>query len=106
DTGRVGLVGHSAGGTGVLDTAAGAGGAVPAGLKGVVGLGAYVDPVTDAQLKAVDAPTMLISGTLDDVTPIKTQTERAWKRLGARPLYRVDLKGGGHQSYSDVCYFS
>lgn len=107
DADRVGLVGHSAGGAGVLQTAAGAGGApVPAGLKGVVGMGAYVDPVTDAELKAIDAPTMLISGTLDDVTPIRTQTERAWKRLGAEPAYRVDLKGGGHQSYSDVCYYS
>jgi predicted dienelactone hydrolase len=107
DATRIGLVGHSAGGAGVLQTAAGAGGApAPAGLKGVVGLGTFVDPVTDAELKAIDAPTMLISGTLDDVTPIKTQTERAWKRLGAEPVYRVDLKGGGHQSFSDVCYYS
>jgi predicted dienelactone hydrolase len=107
DPARVGLVGHSAGGTGVLKAAAGADGAdVPAGLKAVVGLGTYVDPVTDAELERIDAPTMLISGTLDDVTPIKSQTERAWKRLGAEPTYRVDLKGGGHQSFSDVCYYS
>jgi predicted dienelactone hydrolase len=107
DTDRIGLVGHSAGGTGVLETAAGADDAdVPPGLKAVVGLGAYVDPVSDAELKRIDAPVMLVSGTLDDVTPIKTQTERAWKKLRAEPTYRVDLKGGGHQSYSDVCYYS
>jgi predicted dienelactone hydrolase len=48
---------------------------------------------------------MLISGTLDTTTPISTQTERAWKRLPGKNSYRVDLRGGGHQSFSDACYY-
>jgi len=107
DTTRVGLVGHSAGGTGVLMTAAGAGASsAPTNVRAVVGLGAYVDPVSDAELKRVTEPVMLISGTLDDVTPIKTETERAWKTMPGGPFYRVDLRGAGHQSYSDVCYYA
>ena len=112
DTTRVGLVGHSAGGTGVLMTAAGAGApgagapSVPANVRAVVGLGAYVDPVSDAELKRITEPLMLISGTRDDVTPIRTQTERAWKTAPGGPFYRVDLRDGGHQSYSDVCYYA
>lgn len=107
DTSHIGLVGHSAGGAGVLQTAAGADDAdVPPGLQAVVGLGTYVDPVRDAELKRIAVPVMLVSGTLDDVTPIETQTRRAWKTLRAKPTYRVDLIGGGHQSYTDVCYYS
>lgn len=107
DARRVGLVGHSAGGAGVLFTAAGRdGAAVPDGLRAVVGLGTYVEPVTDAELKRIRTPTLLMSGTLDDTTPIDTETVRAWKGLGSGPLVRVDLTGGGHQSYTDVCYYS
>jgi predicted dienelactone hydrolase len=106
DTSRVGLVGHSAGGTGVLLTAAGHDGAAgDARVRGVVGLGTYVDPVSDAELARLEIPVLLVSGTLDTTTPIRTQTERAWKRIPGDPLYRVDLRGAGHESYSDVCYY-
>ncbi len=106
DTEHVGLIGHSAGGTGVLMTAAGHdGAAADARVKAVVGLGAYVDPVSDRELAKLQLPVMLISGTLDTTTPIKTQTVRAAKKIPGDPLYRVDLKGGGHQSYTDVCYY-
>ncbi len=106
DATRIGLVGHSAGSTGVLMTAAGAdGSAAPPGVKAVVAMGPYVDPITDQQLASLKLPVMLIGGTLDTTTPIKTQTERAWKDIPGKPLDRVDLTGGGHQSYSDVCYY-
>jgi len=106
DTAHVGLVGHSAGGTGVLMTAAGHDGvAADPRVKAVVGLAAYVDPVSNAELARIAVPVMLISGTLDTTTPIRTQTERAWKRIPGKRNVRVDLRGGGHQSYSDVCYY-
>ena len=107
DTTRVGLVGHSAGGTGVLMIAAGHDGvAAEKRVRGVVGLAAYVDPVSELELARLTTPVMLISGTLDTTTPIKTQTERAWKRIPGDPAYRVDLRGAGHQSFSDVCYYA
>ena len=106
DPTRVGLVGHSAGGAGVLGVAAGRGGlAHDPGIKAVVGVGTYVDPVSNAELAKIDVPAMLISGTLDTTTPTKTQTARAVQQISGRPLYWVDLKGGGHQSYTDVCYY-
>jgi predicted dienelactone hydrolase len=106
DAKDVGLIGHSAGGTGALITASGRGEA-PADprVKAVVGLAAYTDPLTDEELARIDVPVMLISGSLDDVTPIRPQTTRAWKELEATPRYRVDLEGGGHQSFSDVCFY-
>ncbi len=107
DADRVGLVGHSAGGTGVLKTATAEGDVLAdSRIKAVVGLAAYGAPVTDAELASIEVPTMLISGTLDDVVPIKPETERLWKQLrSSAPRYRVDLKGAGHQSFSDVCLY-
>ena len=106
DTENVGLIGHSAGGAGVLMTASGHDGVgADKRVKAVVGLAAYVDPLSNEEFKKIKIPTMLISGTLDTTTPIKTQTEKAWKSIPADPFYRVDLKGVGHQSFSDVCYY-
>jgi predicted dienelactone hydrolase len=105
DASRVGLVGHSAGATGVLKTVTTGGAGVGADVQAVVGMGPYVDPVTDEELASIEIPAMLVSGTRDTTTPIRTQTERGWKELGAHPLYRVDLKDAGHQSFSDVCFY-
>lgn len=105
DTSRIGLVGHSAGGGAVLRSVAEGGTAADQDVKAVVGLGTYTDPLSNEELASVDEPTMLVSGTRDTTTPIKTQTERAVRELGSHPLYRVDLRDGGHQSYSDVCYY-
>jgi len=70
DTTRVGLVGHSAGGTGVLMTTAGHDGvAADKRVRGVVGLAAYVDPVSERELARLTIPVMLISGTLDATPP-------------------------------------
>jgi predicted dienelactone hydrolase len=102
DASRVGLVGHSAGAAGILQTAADEKGD---DIRAVVGVGPYVDPVSNDDLASLDLPVMLVSGTLDTTTPIRTQTEKASKRIPGDPLYRVDLKGAGHQSFSDVCYY-
>ncbi|MEI7999793.1 MAG: hypothetical protein WCI50_00450 [Actinomycetes bacterium] len=107
DVGNIGLVGHSAGGGGVLLGLAGRDTTAPLpNVKAVVGMGTYVDQLTGADLKHDRAPTMLISGTLDTTTPIAKETVRAWKDIAGRPLYRVDLKGAGHQSYTDLCYYT
>ena len=48
---------------------------------------------------------MLISGTLDTISKLKPNTVRTWNAIPARPLYRVDLIKGAHQSFSDICYY-
>ena len=72
DATSVGLVGHSAGASGVLKTAANDG----ADVQAVVGMGPYVDSVCDDELASVKLPAMLVSGTRDTTAPIKTHTER------------------------------
>jgi len=102
DEEKIGVTGHSAGGYGVFTAVAGFED-VPADprIDAVVAMA----PVVPPEAEDVDVPTMVISGTLDTATTIAEQTERAWKIIPGRPLYRVDLKGAGHQSFSDVCFY-
>ena len=105
--GRIGLVGaHSAGdGAGSCRHGGrrrwrtGAGGPEGRGRDGHV----RGSRSPTSELKAIDAPRMMISGTLDDVTP--DQERRPSGRgsgSGPMPVYRVDRRAARHQSYSDV----
>ena len=60
---------------------------------------------SDSELEAIDVPTLIVSGTLDETTPIDPETERAWDHVGGRPLWRVDITDAGHQSFTDVCAY-
>lgn len=102
DDEKIGVAGHSAGGYGVFTAVAGFED-VPADprIDAVVAMA----PVVPPEAEDVDVPTMVISGTLDDAATIAEQTERAWKTVPGRPLYRVDLKGAGHHSFDDVCFY-
>lgn len=102
DAERIGVAGHSAGGYGVLTAVAGYK-EVPADPR--IDAVVLMAPVVPPQAKGVDVPTMVISGTLDNATTIAEQTERAWRIVPGRPLYRVDLKGAGHHSFDDACFY-
>ena len=102
DAERIGVAGHSAGGYGVLTAVSGVE-AVPADPR--IDAVVVMAPVVPTEAEKVDVPTMVISGTLDTSTPIAEQTERAWKTIPGRPLVRVDLKGAGHHSFDDVCFY-
>jgi predicted dienelactone hydrolase len=106
DPKRIGVAGHSAGGSTALVTVSGREGvSADPRVRALVLMAPYVDPVTKSELAGIDVPTMMISGTRDTTTPIRTQTERVWKLLPGRPLYRVDLRGAAQQSFTDVCFY-
>ena len=106
DPDRIGIAGHSFGGYTALATDSGRPG-FPGDprIDAVLGFAAYTLPLSDAELESIDVPTMLLSGTLDTTTPISTNTERPWDLIPGRPLYRVDLTGAGHQSFTDACAY-
>ena len=104
DPDRIGIYGHSFGGYTALTAVSGRGDVPPDDrIVAAVGHAAATERSTDAELEAVDVPTLLLSGTKDETTPIADNTERPWELISGRPLVRVDIVDGGHQSFSDVC---
>ena len=110
DPDRIGITGHSFGGFTSLATASGYSNdiATIAGdprIKAVVAMAPYSELITDEELEAINVPTLLITGTKDTTTPIEPETVRPWENIAGRPLFRVDLTGAGHQSFTDICEY-
>ena len=109
DEESIGVTGHSFGGYTALAIGGGVGdlsiepdervAAVIAFAPAARGLG-------DDDLSAIDVPTMVVSGTLDTATEIDPNTVRVAELVTGRPLYRVDLVGATHQSFTDVCDYT
>ena len=109
DPERIGVTGHSFG----AYTALAIGGGVEAldleaddRFDAIVAFAPAVDALTDEDMSAIDVPTMVVSGTLDETTPIDPNTERTVAAVTGRPLHRVDLRGATHQSFTDVCDYT
>jgi predicted dienelactone hydrolase len=106
DPTRIGVAGHSFGGTTGLALAGGtASSPADARVRAIVGMAAYTRLLDDGTLRAADVPLLLVSGTSDGSTPIALDTERPWDLVPGRPLLRVDLARAGHQSFTDVCAY-
>ncbi len=109
DADHIGVAGHS---FGAYTALAIGGGAEASGVDADDRVGALVamapaaNGLSDADLAAVDVPTLVISGTLDTTTPIDPNTDRVADLVAGRPLIRVDLDGATHQSFTDVCDYT
>ena len=110
DPERIGVTGHSFGAFTALASAGGFAnelGAIPADerVDAIVAMAPASRLNSDEELESIDVPTLLVSGTLDETTPIEPQTERPWDLIPGRPLWRVDITDAGHQSFTDVCRY-
>lgn len=110
DAERVGVTGHSFGAFTALASVSGyendLGSAPPDDrVDAVVAMAPASGLLSDEELAAVDVPTLLLSGTEDVTTPVDPDTERPWELIEGRPLWRVDITDGGHQSFTDVCTY-
>lgn len=106
DPDNIGMVGHSLGGWTELNIVAGTELTEPdRRIKAVVGLAAFTQEISDDTLASVDVPTLLIGGTLDETAPNDTNLNRPFELISGRPVYRVEIEGAGHQSFTDVCLY-
>jgi predicted dienelactone hydrolase len=104
DPERIAVGGHSFGGFTALAVAGGFG-EVPADprVEAVVPIAAAAMLLSDAELAAVDVPTLLLSGTSDTTVPLVPTITRAWDLVSGRPAYRADVHAGGHSSFTNAC---
>lgn len=104
DEEKIGVTGHSFGGFTALAMAAGYGDIPPdPRVDAIVPIAPASGPFTDEELASFRTPMLLLGGTLDTTTPIVPSTTRPWELSNARPRYRVDIDGAGHNSFTNIC---
>jgi predicted dienelactone hydrolase len=106
----IGVAGHSFGGFTALAVASGyenaaAGTDVPADprVRAIAPIAPASSLLSDAELASIRIPVFLLSGTLDDVTPIDDQTTRPWALVPGGPVYRADVEGATHLHFANTC---
>lgn len=106
DGDRIGVAGHSFGGFIALASASGYAD-VPADprVDAIVPIAPASGILDDARLRSIEIPTLVIGGTKDTTTPILDNSTRPFDLVAARQLYRVDVIGAGHASFTNICDF-
>lgn len=111
DPERIGMAGHSFGGF----TAYAAAGGLPATsddvaavpvddrIDAIVAMAPVTSILPDNVLASITIPTMVITGTDDQTTPIDPESTQAFDQVSSGYSYRVDLEAAAHQSFTDVC---
>ncbi len=111
DAERIGMAGHSFGGF----TAYAAAGGLPATsddvtavpvddrIDAIVAMAPVTSFLPENVLASITIPTMVITGTDDQTTPIDPESTQAFEQVSSGYAYRVDLDGAAHQSFTDVC---
>ncbi len=106
DEDRIGVFGHSFGGFTTL--------AMVSGFQDVPGdervlailpIAPAVGGLPAELLAAVDVPTFVLGGTLDQTTPIEPNSRRAFEETSGFPRFRADIVGAGHNSFTEICLF-
>lgn len=111
DPERIGMAGHSFGGF----TAYAAAGGLPAvngdvadipvddRIDAIVAMAPVTSILPPNVLASITIPSMVITGTDDQTTPIDPESVQAFEEVNSGYRYRVDLEDAAHQSFTDVC---
>jgi predicted dienelactone hydrolase len=104
DGSRIAVAGHSFGGFTALAVAGGYGGLAPdERFDAIIPIAAASGALSDAELAAVDVPTLLLAGVSDETVPLDAAAERPWAEISGSPAWRVDVDRAGHNSFTNVC---
>lgn len=105
DQSKVGVLGHSFGGSTAMGTVAGWAGADPdprVTVIGVIAGGVGTRSFTEELLSGVTAPTMLLVGTLDP-NAMENHREAFALMSNAEALFKVEVTGANHTHFANVC---
>jgi predicted dienelactone hydrolase len=105
DGSKVGVLGHSFGGSTAMGTVAGWAGADPdprVSVIGVIAGGVGTRSFTEQVLASVTAPTMLLVGTLDP-NAMENHREAFALMSNAEALFKVEVTGANHTHFANVC---
>ncbi|MCH9682409.1 MAG: alpha/beta fold hydrolase [Deltaproteobacteria bacterium] len=104
DEQHVGVAGHSFGGFTALAAAGGyeASGSRPdPRVDAIAPIGASTTLLSQADIAAVDLPTLFVTGTDDFL--LESDVVPAFTTMSAQPRYRVDVEGANHYHFANVC---
>lgn len=102
DSQNVGVLGHSFGGLTAQLMATGYG-QIPADarVRAIMPIATASQPISDAGLRLIKIPTLLLVGTLDKLQP---ETARGFQLISSGAnLFRVDIVGANHTHFANVC---
>jgi dienelactone hydrolase len=86
DGSRIAVAGHSFGGFTALAVAGGYGGLAPdERVDAIIPIAAASDALSDAELAAVDVPTLLLAGVSDETVSLDAAAERPWAEISGSP---------------------
>lgn len=104
DPNRIGVAGHSFGGFTTLAIGSGFLFVPPdPRVLALLPISPASSGLSDAALSSIFLPTLILGGTEDTTTPVEPQSARPFELISGRPLYRVDIQGAGHNSFTDIC---
>ncbi len=105
DASKIGVLGHSFGGSTAMGTVAGWAGADPdprVTVIGVIAGGVGTRSFSEEVLASVTAPTMLLVGTLDP-NAMENHREAFALMSNAEALFKVEVTGANHTHFANVC---
>lgn len=104
---RIGVLGHSFGAFTALTMASGFEDVPPdPRVRAIAPMAPATGGLSDEVLAVVDVPTLVLGGSLDDVTPVDPNSIRAFEETNGIPRFRVDVEKAGHNSFTNICDFA
>ncbi len=102
---RIGVTGHSFGGSTAMGMAVGefGGAAADPRVKAILPVSGSMDVFSDSALSQVPVPLLLLGGSLDTSVPIANNSRAFDLNQALQPVWNVALEGATHTHFANIC---